>query len=52
MGLTHLEIEWNPWSGGYHPKISFLYALSPTELVEPLKIPGYPTVEVLGVCVE
>jgi hypothetical protein len=29
MGFTHLQIEWNPWLGGYRPQISVLSALCP-----------------------
>jgi hypothetical protein len=29
MGFIHLQIEWNPWLGGYHPEIPILSALYP-----------------------
>jgi hypothetical protein len=29
MGFTHLQIEWNPWLGGYRPQIPVLSALCP-----------------------
>jgi hypothetical protein len=29
MGFTHLQIEWNPWLGGYCPQISVLSAICP-----------------------
>jgi hypothetical protein len=45
-GFTHLEIERNPWLGGYHPEIPrSLCPLSSTEFVEPSpnKVRGYAT---------
>jgi hypothetical protein len=29
MGFIHLQIEWNPWLGGYRPQIPVLSALYP-----------------------
>jgi hypothetical protein len=29
MGFIHLQIEWNPWVGGYRPQIPVLSALYP-----------------------
>jgi hypothetical protein len=38
MGFTHLQIEWNPWLGGYRPQISVLSALCPQlNLLTPLE---------------
>jgi hypothetical protein len=39
MGCIHLQIEWNPRLGGYHPKIPILSALSSTEFVDPPPLP-------------
>jgi hypothetical protein len=45
MSFTHLQIERNPWVGGYCSQIPVLSALSSAEFVEPPpnKIPGYAT---------
>jgi hypothetical protein len=47
MGFIHLQIEWDPLLGGYHPQIPILYALYPqlNLLNPPEKIPGYDTGE-------
>jgi hypothetical protein len=29
MGFIHLQIDWNPWLGGYHTQILILSALYP-----------------------
>jgi hypothetical protein len=45
MRFTHLQIEWDPWLGGYRPQIPVLSALCPQlNLLNPPppeKIPGY-----------
>jgi hypothetical protein len=46
MGFTHLQIERNPWLGGYRSQIPVLSALCPQlNLLKhpppPEKIPGY-----------
>jgi hypothetical protein len=46
MGFTHLQIEQNPWLGGYRPQIPVLSALCPQlNLLNPTlkKISGYAT---------
>jgi hypothetical protein len=42
MGFIHLQIEWNPWLGGYRPHIPILSALclQLNLLKPPEKIPG------------
>jgi hypothetical protein len=47
MGFIDLQIEWNPWLGGYRPQIPILSVLYPQlNLLNPppKKIPGYATV--------
>jgi hypothetical protein len=40
-GFTHLQIEWNPWIGGYRPQISVLSVLNwICWTLPPEKIPG------------
>jgi hypothetical protein len=37
MGFIHLQIEWNPWLGVYHPHIPILFAHNPQlNLLNPL----------------
>jgi hypothetical protein len=46
MGFIHLQIEWNPWLGGYRPQIPVLSALCPQlNLLNPheKKFPGCAT---------
>jgi hypothetical protein len=56
MGYIHLQIEWNPWLGGYRPQILVISAhylqlnlLNPPPKKSwrnpppPEKIPGYAT---------
>jgi hypothetical protein len=46
MGFIHLQIEWNPWLGGYRPQIPILSALYPqlnSWCKPPEKNPGYAT---------
>jgi hypothetical protein len=45
MDFTHLQIERNPWLGGYRLQIPILSALCPqlNLLNLPNKIPGYAT---------
>jgi hypothetical protein len=51
MGFIHLQIEWNPWLGGYRPQIPILSAIYPQlDLLNPSsptqkKNPGYATVK-------
>jgi hypothetical protein len=48
MGFIHLQIEWNPWLGGYRPQIPVLFALCPQRNLlnpspPPEKVPGVNT---------